>query len=161
MKKLLAYVVAMSLAGTASAASIGFGFGTNFYKANAVDSETENGQNFTVSWNLDSDISFGVYTEETNLTDTLGGTLAVSAIQLTKGVMKNVTVGLNLGSGTTDIETMALADIFGAVTILSSSGSKVEGSLVATASARFSQVDIGSGDAADGVNLGLSVLVAF
>ena len=67
MKKLFAYAIAMSMAGTASAASIGFDFGTNFYKPAAAGYTTENGQSFAVSWNLDSDVTLGVYTEQSNV----------------------------------------------------------------------------------------------
>lgn len=176
MKKLFAYVIAMSLAGSATAASIGFDFGTNFYKPSAAGYTTENGQNFSVSWNLDSDISFGVYNEQSNVVGPTAvvsvGTLDVSALEVSKGVMKNVSVGLRLGSATfTDTttptalsNTSTFVDILGTVTILSASGDKVEGSLRASAAARFSRVDLNSAAtyaSADGVNLGLSVQVAF
>lgn len=163
MKKIFAYAIAMSLAGSASAASIGFDFGTNFYKPHASGYTTENGQNFTISWNLDSDVSFGIYTEQSNYTGATPGVLSVSAVQIAKGVMKNVTVGLKLGSATTAAGTAPLADIFGAVNIITSSGDKVEGALRATASARFSNAVLNAAPVAvaDGVNLGLSVQVAF
>ena len=82
--------------------------------------------------------------------------------------MKNVSVGLNLGSATfTDgaaaSNSGTMVDIFGTVTILSASGDKIEGSLRANAAARFSNVTLLTGGAipGDGVNLGLSVQIAF
>jgi len=161
MKKLLGMAVAMSLAGTAMAGSVGFDFGTNFFKPSGVGGEAGNGQNFTIGWNLDNDLSLGVYTELSNVTLTAGtGTLAVSAIQITKGVMKNVDIGLTLGSGTQTVAgapTAPLADIVGGVNLLSGSGDKISGALRATVAARFCN----TGTNMDGVNLGLSVRIEF
>ncbi|MEK7476189.1 MAG: hypothetical protein AAB152_11240 [Candidatus Coatesbacteria bacterium] len=163
MKKLFAVAVVLSLAGTASAASVAFDFGTNFYHPTASGYLTQNGQNFLVSWNLDNDLGLGVYTELSNWSNVTGtGTLAVSAISIAKGVVKNVAVGLNLGSGTTATNTRPLADIFGVVNILSGSGEKVSGALRATASARFCQAQLqAAGQVADGYSVGLSVQVGF
>jgi hypothetical protein len=172
MKKLFAIAIAMSLAGAASAASIGFDFGTNFYKPAVTGYTTENGENFALSWNLDSDVSLGIYTETSNFsagTAATTGTLAVSAVQVTKGVMKNVNVGLAVGSATSTIgavtSTAPMVDIVGTVDILSGSGDKISGALRASAAARFCQADLENTAAAfneaDGVNLGLAVQVAF
>jgi hypothetical protein len=160
MKRLLIAVVAACLAGSAAASSIDFTFGTNFYTPAAVGEQTENGTNFGVNWNLDSDISLGVYSESGNTSD---DAFTVAAIQVTKSVIKRVCVGLNLGSMTMDGEDPeTLVDIFGAVTVLSGSGENITGSLVAFAAARFSKADVdGSGAVADGSNVGLAVRIGF
>jgi hypothetical protein len=161
MKKLFAVAIVVSLAGAASAASVGFDFGTNFYKPAANGYLTQNGSNFTLSWNLDSDISLGVYQELSNWTNVATtGTLSVSAVQISKGVVKNVAVGLDLGSGTAT-NTQALVDVFGVVNILSGSGEKVSGALRATAAARFCKATLTAPANADGYNLGLSVQIGF
>lgn len=161
MRKLLIALVAVCLAGSAAASSIDFAFGTNFYKPAAAGYTAENGQNFAVSWNLDSDVALGIYNEQSNVND--NGTMRVltaSAVQVAKGVLKSVKVGINLGSATC-VTTATMVDIFGTVNILSGTGDKIAGSLVASASARFSQCDIGTSNEADGVNVGLAVLLGF
>ena len=168
MKKLIAGAVALTISGSAMAAgnSVGFAFGTNFYKPSTAGFTAQNGQNFTISWALDNDISLGVYNEVSNVnggTAPTTGTLTVNAIQVAKGVMKNVSVGLNLGAGTnggglvTAPVTAPLADVYGAVNILSGSGDKVSGALTATVAARY----ITTGDYKNGVNLGLAVGIMF
>lgn len=170
MKKLFAVAVVLSLAGTASAASVAFDFGTNFLRPTAPGFLAQNGQNFTLSWALDNDLSLGVYTETSNYNGGAAATtntLAVSTIQVAKGVVKNVNVGLNIGAGTPGYAgavSAALVDVFGVVNILSGSGEKVSGALRATAAARFSKADLDSAGTvavADGYNLGLSVQVGF
>lgn len=155
MKKLFAVAVAMAVAGSASAASVGFTFGTNFYRAPAVSGNAVNGQNFAVNWNLDNDLSLGYYTE----TNPAPATSTITAIQIGKGVMKNVSVGLNLGQQTATTNG-TVGDIWGMVNILSGSGDKVSGNLVATAAARFSNALIGANDP-DGYNLNLAVNIGF
>ena len=82
----------------------------------------------------------------------------MSAVQVAKGVLKNVQVGLNLGSGTdSTTNTAPLCDIFGSVNMLSGAGEKVTGALRATIAARFCNTTANT----DGINLGLSVQVAF
>lgn len=158
MKRLLIALVAVCVAGSAAASSIDFTFGTNFYTPAATGEQTENGSNFTVAWNLDSDISLAAYSESGLAS---GGALSVAAIQVSKAVVKRVKVGINLGSMTATT-TDSLVDIFGAVTILAGTGEKITGELVACAAARFTQADVsGAGDAGDGTNLGLGVLIGF
>jgi hypothetical protein len=166
MKKILAFAVAISLASTAMAGGVAFDFGTNFFKPSANGAQAQNGQNFLMSWTLEGDLSFGVYTEQSNLFGIanwpVGTTFTVSAIQVAKGVLKNVQVGLNLGSGTDSAaapsgSTAPLCDVFGTVTMLSGAGEKVTGALRATVSARFCNTTNNT----DGVNVGLSVQVAF
>lgn len=164
MKRIFAIAVAVSLASTAMAGGVAFEFGANFFKPNLAGAQAQNGQNFTMSWNLESDLSLGVYTEQSFLFDGVGGvwaagsTLTVSAIQVTKGVMKNVEIGLNLGSGTDSTSNTApLVDILGSVNILSGSGDKVSGALVGMAAARFCNTTNNT----DGVNIGIAVEVEF
>jgi hypothetical protein len=158
MKKLFAVAVVMAVAGSASAASVGFTYGTNFYRPTG-NGGTFNGQNFAVNWNLDNDLSLGYYTEATTVVATVNN---ISAIQVAKGVMKNVSVGLNLGA--TSVGPTSLADVFGSVNILSGSGDKVSGNLVATASARFTRADVdggGAGTDGNGYNFNLGVSIWF
>lgn len=164
MKKIFAIAVAVSLASTAMAGGVAFEFGANFFKPNLAGAQAQNGQNFTMSWNLESDLSLGVYTEQGSLLGGVwgaGDTITVSAIQVTKGVMKNVEIGLNLGSGTETIggvaNTAPLVDILGSVNILSGSGDKVSGALVGVAAARFCNTT----NNMDGVNVGIAVEVEF
>jgi len=149
MKRLLAIVFAVSLAGSA-AASVGFDFGTNFYRPEGA-SDVTNGQNFRVSWQLENDLALGVYTESSAV-------LSVTAVQVLKGVIKGAAVGLNLGSGTDAAAvTETLVDVFGEVTILSGAGEKVKGALKAVAAARFIE-----GTAVEnGVNLIVAVGIEF
>jgi len=172
MKKLLAGAIALTISGSAMAAanSVGFAFGTNFFAPSAATLVPQNGQNFTIGWALDNDVSLGVYTEQSNVGTGLAAgntTLTVNAIQVSKGVMKNVTVGLNLGSSTAaatagiiTIGSNPLADIFGTVNILSGSGDKVSGSLQATVSARFTR-NAGAVNNLNGTNVGLAVGITF
>jgi hypothetical protein len=164
MKKLLAIAVVVGLAGAASAASVGFEYGVNFFKPAVAGAQAKEGQNLLLNWNLDNDIALGIYTELTNLVGILplvaGDTLAVSAIQVTKGVIKNVVVGLNLGAGKVSANAAAtLVDVFGEVTMLSGTGEKVTGSLKGVVSARFAKNTVPC--SMDGYNLGIALGVAF
>ena len=158
MKRLLATVFAVSLAGSV-AASVGFEFGANFFKPSAGGAQVTEGQNFLVNWQLDNDLALGVYTETSDWAiGAATGTLTVSAIQVAKGVMKGVNVALNIGSGNDGAGNAALIDVLGSVTILSGSGEKVKGSLKGVAAARFCNATPLS---MDGVNLGLAVGLEF
>lgn len=184
MKRILASMIAMTLAGAATAGTLGLELGTNFFDPSAAGAQVDDGQSVTVAWNLDSDISVGMYFERSSLgwvqnNTVLGGhwgadTLTVNALQVSKSVVKNVNVGLRFGSGTstdsvvtnlvgpvitTTTATAALVDIVGQVKILSGSGEKVEGALVGTVAARFSNPT--PNPSMDGVNFGLGVLVEF
>jgi len=177
MKKLIAGAVALTISGSAMAAasSVGFSFGTNFFSPSTAGLVSQNGQNFTIGWALDNDVSLGVYNELSNINS--GGTIStitVNAIQISKGVMKNVSVGLNLGSGSETANagaggspvltaaTQPLADVFGAVNILSGSGDKVSGSLSATVAARFHRNGTGAASInLNGTNIGLAVGIMF
>lgn len=162
MKKLFAVAVAMAVAGSASAASVGFTYGTNFYRP-AQNAGTWNGSNFSVNWALDNDLTLGYYTEAVAVAASTGTT--INAIQIAKGVMKNVNVGLNLGSAAEGATApSSLADVFGSVNILSGSGDKVSGALVASVAARFTREDVdaaGAGTNGDGYNLNLGVSIWF
>ncbi|MEK7767386.1 MAG: hypothetical protein AAB368_14245 [bacterium] len=160
--------MALLFAGTAMAEALSFSYGTNFLKPNDNRFQTTQGTSFTLGWNIDSDVSFAVITENTNvqaLNTSAGaagslavpttnlGSLAISGIRVSKGVVKNVTVGLGLGVATLAwVPTVApgggstsqpvggvspAVDITGVVNILSGKGDKVSGSLDAVISARF------------------------
>ena len=163
MKKVLAIAVILGLATGVQAASVSFDFGTNFLKWNDTSGATgvgstnavNNGRNFTLSWNLDNDLAMGVYNEVDE--DPSGQTL-MNAIQISKGVVKNVAVGLNIG----EIDPVAngyqpVVDVFGSVNILSGTGDKVNGALKAIVSARFSN----SAVVADATNMILAVSLGF
>lgn len=162
MKKIVAIAVVLGLAGGAQAASVGFDFGVNWVNWNdnaaaGVAESTQQGRNFLLSWNLDNDISLGVYNEV--ISDSGGTPSVLNAIQVGKGVVKNVKVGFNLGS--LDLLSagapQAVADVFGEVTILSGAGDKVSGALKAVVASRFSNSAVN----ADATNLGLEVGIAF
>jgi len=163
MKKLLAIAVILGVSAGAQAA-VGFGFGTNFYKPNSSNYQVKTGRNFLVNWSLDNDLQLGVYEEESTTFSTSGtgaaGTLSVNAIQVVKGVVKNVAVGMNIGQGVCGASA-PLLDVFGTVNILSGQGEKLSGALKATVAARFSELTLVGGGRADGLNLGLSVEAIF
>lgn len=164
MKRIFASIVAMSLAGAATAGTLGLQMGASFFDPSAAGAQVDEGNSLLVSWNLDSDISVGMYFERVGLvggTYVVGDTLTVSALQVMKGVVKSVDVGLRMGAGTesTGPTTGALVDIVGQVKILSGSGEKVEGAVVGTIASRFcSPVGVQS---VDGISMGLSLLVEF
>ena len=167
MKKLIAAVFAMSLASSAFAAS-GFGveFGTNWYKVNYTDNVGERflgqGQNFLVTWTLDNDLSLGSYAEAGTWVYDGGSTddWDLTAIQIAKGIVKNVAIGTNIGRmyNTWNSDAGMLTDIFGSVVVLGGSGDKVNGSLKAIVSARFTH---DSSYSYNGVNLNLAVGLMF
>lgn len=172
MKKILAGAFALSLAGSAMAAgNVGFEVGTNWFKPgfdpnnSAIYWGASNGQNFTIVWGLDNDLWLGAYTENTVISDGNGNELNfnVTAIQIAKGVMKNVSIGLNVGSFMEDwnTETGALTDVFGKVTILSGSGDKVSGNVNATVAGRWADDRWNGGDNWTGYNINLSVGLLF
>jgi hypothetical protein len=123
-----------------------------------------------------------VTNETTNYNGNAGvdfGTLGVTGIRVSKGVVKNVSIGLGLGAATlTDISgtwsttpvTAPAVDIVGVVNILSGKGDKVSGSLDATIAARFIDLNnaapgltdsVGALTNFNGTNLGLAVTVGF
>jgi hypothetical protein len=164
MKKLLITAVAVLLAGGVMAANLEFDAGINFFQPALAGAQAKEGQTLAMSWGLDTDLMAGIYTELTNLVGgagvAAGDTLAVTAIQVSKGVVKNVVVGLNLGRGTPSSAGAVaanLADVFGTVTILSGSGEKITGSLKAMVAARYCN----STPKMDGYNFGLAVGVGF
>jgi hypothetical protein len=165
MKKAIAAVFALSLASSAMA-TVGVDFGTNWYKVSYTDNVGDHlqgqGQNFLISWTLDNDLSLGAYTESGTWTYDGGSTNVwdLRAIQISKGVVKNVAVGLNVGTMYNDwnSEDSMLTDVFGAVTILGGSGDKVSGALKTTVGARFAY---DSGYDYSGINVNLSVGLSF
>ncbi len=172
MKKLFASAFAVSLSASAMAAgTVGVEIGTNWFQPgfdaqNSADHwNPSNGHNFSVVWGLDSDTWVGAYSENDFIADGFSNTLAFNteAIQLVKGVAKNVSVGMNIGSFYEDWnnETGFLTDVFGKVVILSGSGDKVSGNLSATVAGRWADDRWNGGDNWSGYNIGLTVGLLF
>jgi hypothetical protein len=171
MKKLIAGAFALSMATSAMAAgTIGFEYGSSWFRpklsANGAQLDwTAQGQTFAITWALDNDMWVGVYTEALNLNDGYGDTYPWSgqAIQVSKGIVKNVAVGLNIG---TFYEAYygavgPLADVFGEVTLLSSNGDKISGSLKANAAARWANDTSAGGDDFSGYTVGIVAGLTF
>lgn len=159
MKKIFVIAVVLGLAGGAQAASIGFDFGTTWTKwadpANLGTGPVDQGQSFLLSWNLDNDVILGVY-NEVSTSATIQSTY--NAIQVSKGVVKNVRVGFNIGSlNPLALGAQAAVDVFGEVVILAGTGEKVTGALKAIVAARLSNAAVN----ADATNLGLAVGIGF
>ena len=167
MKKLFAAVLTLSLASSAMA---GFGveFGSNWYKVNHTDNVYDNlfgqGQNFTLTWSLDNDLSLGSYAEAgTWLYDNgSSDTWELTAIQISKGIVKNVAIGTNIGRMYTTYggNQALLIDVFGEVTLLAGTGDKVGGSVKTQITARYSN-DAVSDYNFSGVGLNLLVGLSF
>lgn len=169
---LLIAAILVGLSSPVLAENISFGFGTNFFKPSDGAFSTTNGASFVLKWAIDKDISFGIINEGTVLdharTGTVG-TLQVTGITLTKGVIKNVALGITLGAGVavlTNTVTRPLVDIFGTTTLLSRKGEKVTGALNATIAARYMNTN-GLNAAAtavndlNGVNARIEVTIGF
>ena len=166
MKKLFtAVVVAGALASTAMA-TVGIDFGTNWYKVNYTDNSGDHmlgqGQNFLVTWTLDNDLSLGSYAEAGTWIYNGGSTddWDLTAIQIAKGIVKNVAIGTNIGRmyNTYGGSAGMLTDVFGSVVVIGGSGDKVNGSLKAIVSARFTH---DNSDTFNGLNLNLVVGLMF
>jgi hypothetical protein len=165
MKKLLGTVVALGLAASASA-TVNFQFGSNWYFPrndvyNTDDHLSGQGQNFGVNWDLENDLIIGAYTEITDLTDGYGSEypFSVNAITVGKGVMKNASVGLHLGTFYEDYNgyTGMLTDVFGNVVIMGGSADKISGGLTASFGGRFAVDDYASDWSGYFINLGVSI----
>jgi hypothetical protein len=155
MKKLMAGLFVASLASTAMATA-SFDFGSIFYfpryDSNAGDNFSGQGQSFSANWDLDNDLIVGAYTESTDLSDQNGNTypFTVNAITVAKGVVKNASIGLHLGTFYNDVYnddyTGMLTDLFGNVTLMAGSADKVSGSLKASFGGRFARENENGGD---------------
>jgi hypothetical protein len=154
MKKLLA-AVAMSLSASTAMATISFDYGTiwNQVQFDPNGSSTYNwvgqGQFFSVNWDLESDVVLGFYGENSDYNNGYGDTypFVINALNVSKGVMKNASVGLHLGNIYDDYNdsTGMLTDIFGTVTILGGTADKISGSLKASFGGRFADTDWNAG----------------
>lgn len=173
MKKLLIAVFALALAAPVSA-SVGVDFGVNWYKVNYTYNVGEHlmgqGQNMTVAWGLDNDLTVGAYLENDVLSDNDGNsyTNELLGIQLVKGIVKNVGFGLTLGQGNNELldiwggGPITFTDVFAVVTVLSGASEKVSGSVKATVAGRFCRdVDTGNDYDMSGLVINLSVGLAF
>lgn len=165
MKKVIAAVVAMALASPALAGNVGVEFGTNWYKVNYTDNTSDNligqAQNFTVLWTTD-DIGLGAYVEDGTWIADGSSTYDynLTAIQVTKGLVKNVSVGMNLGSMNEDWsgggDDQMVTDVFGSVILLGGTGNKITGTVKATIGGRFA-ADYQDGYDFSGLVVNLSV----
>jgi hypothetical protein len=166
MKKLMIAVFALGVASSACAA-VGVEFGTDWYKINYTSNVGDHlmgqGQNMLVYWGLDNDLTVGAYTETDVISNGTGSTYdwEIVAIQVAKGIVKNVNVGLNIGQeyNTWASVTGAVTDVFASVVILSGSSDKVNGTVKATVAGRFS-ADM-SGYDFSGMMVNLSVGLGF
>jgi len=168
MKKLFAAVLTLSLASSAMAAGFGVEFGTNWYKVNHTNNVYDNllgqGQNFTLTWALDNELSLGSYAEAgTWLYDNgSSDTWELTAIQVSKGIVKNVAIGTNIGRMYTTYggHQAMLIDVFGDVTLLAGSGDKVSGAIKTQVTARYSN-DAAADENFSGVSVNLLVGLLF
>lgn len=146
MKKVLAALFAVSVASSAMAAgNLSVDFGSVWYKVSYTDGAGDHlqgqGQSFSVNWVLDNDLGLGAYTESGRWVydSTSYDDWDIRAIQVTKGVVKNVMIGMNLGDeyDSWNNDDGMVTDIFGSVVILGGSGDKVTGQLKTSVGARF------------------------
>jgi len=155
MKKLMAGLFVASLASTAMATA-SFEFGSVFFFPR-YDSNLGNGnysgqgQSFAANWDLDNDLIVGAYSESTDLADaynTATYNFTVNAITVAKGVVKNASVGLHLGTFYQSYNdyTGMLTDLFGSVTLMSGNADKVSGSLKASFGGRFARENENAND---------------
>jgi len=170
MKKIIAGAFALFMATSAMAATVGFDYGSTWFRprlnfeGNNRD-WTAQGQTFAINWALDSDTWVGVYSESLNLNDGYGNTYpwAGQAIQVSKGVVKNVVVGIRLGTFNEQYygDTGALTDVYGTVTILSGAGDKVSGNLKAEVAGRWADDEWQGGQDWSGYTVALTAGIAF
>ena len=165
MKKLMAGAFALSMASNAFAtASFDFGSVWFFprYDTNVGDNLSGQGQSFAANWDLDNDLIVGAYNESIDLTDGYGNTYpwSTTAINISKGVVKNASIGLHLGTFYQNYNdyTGMLTDVFGNVTLMSGSADKVSGSLKAQFGGRFArEYENGDDDDFSGYYISLAV----
>jgi hypothetical protein len=169
MKRILIAVAVVAMASTAMGA-VGIEFGSNWFKprlnpANSGYDFFGQGQNMTLSWTIDNGMALGVYSEATMLNDGYGNSYPfnVNAIMLSKGIVKNVDVGIHVGSFYEDYYSVSglVADIYGAVTVVSGKGEKVEGALKGIAGGRFADNSNAGGEDWGGwyINLVVALLI--
>jgi hypothetical protein len=145
MSKVLATLVALGLSSSAmAAASFDFGSIWFFPRLDANDAQENfagQGQTVAANWDLDNDLILGAYMEATELNTGDGSSypFQVNAINISKGVVKNASIGLHLGTFYDDYygDTGMLTDLFGSITMISGGADKISGSLKATVGARY------------------------
>ncbi len=168
MKKILTVLFAVSVASSAMAAgNLSVDFGSVWYKVSYTDGVSDHlqgqGQSFAINWTLDNDLSLGAYSESGRWVYASTGydDWDIRAITIAKGIVKNVTIGMNLGDmyDTYSGDDGMLTDIFGSVVILGGSGDKVSGQLKTNVGARFIVND--SDYNMSGITVSLSVGLLF
>jgi hypothetical protein len=169
MKKVMIAVFALCVASPVMAA-VGIELGTNWYKVNYTDNVGDHlmgqGQNMLVYWGLDNDLSVGAYTENDVMSTNYGSSYSfeLMAIQIAKGIVKNVNFGLNLGTAYFDWISgpLVVTDVFASVVILSGASDKVSGTVKAVVAGRFArEVYNGSDYDFSGLNVGLAIGLGF
>jgi hypothetical protein len=160
MKRTVLAAIAMTLSSSAFAA-VSFEFGSTwFFPQLDPNSNTGNdynyagqGQTVAANWDLDNDLILGVYIEATELNNGNGQSepFDVQALTVSKGVMKNASLGMHLGTFHEtwffgNDGTGMLTDLFGTITMISGGAEKISGSLKATVGARYANSDYNSGE---------------
>ncbi len=169
MKKLFAAVLTLALASSAMAAgNLGVEFGSNWYKVSYTsdlgDHLQGQGQNFALTWGLDNELSLGTFMESGRwvYASTSYNDWDIVAIQIAKGLVKNVAAGVNIGSMNNDYDSAGrglLVDVFGSVVLVGGAGDKVSGVLKSTVAARYNRDQYQTNFS--GVNVNLVVGVSF
>lgn len=169
MKKAIAAVLVLGLASPVMAA-VGIEVGSNWYKVNYTDRVGDHlmgqGQSMLVYWGLDTDLTLGAYTENLVMSTNYGSSYSweMAAIQVAKGIVKNVNFGLNLGTGYFDWISgpIVVTDVFASVVILSGASDRVSGTVKATVAGRFCR-EVYSGNDYDfnGLVVGLAIGLGF
>ena len=154
------------LAGTVHASALSFSYGLSMVKWNNPTGVISNhpiniGRSMLVSWNPGNDLSMGFYTESDWDPMAAGFTYEtiVNAIQISKGIVKYVSLGVNIGEMDPDgwLNYQPVVDVFGAVDLLSGTGGKINSAVKATVGARFSN----KYNDADALIMGLAISVGF
>jgi hypothetical protein len=173
MKTIIATAIAMVLAGSASADLL-FGLGANMFTTHNSGSQAAAGQNFSVLWVSGEGLALGVYFERSGLEgggydsqDGYPDSITVNSVQISKSVLRNVGIVGRIGagrvlldnSGSPTIVTAPNFEFGGEVTIVTASGEKVTGKVVALIVARFCNPS--PNPRADGANAGLVIVVEF
>jgi len=170
MKKLMLAVLTLTMAASAHAA-VSFEFGSSWFFPR-IDQNNSNqhlaaqGQTFAANWDLENDLILGVFTETGDLNNGLGnnGVYNVSAVAVSKGVMKNASVGLRLGrlaENYNGSNAGMLTDLVGSVTLVSGAADKISGSLKANFGGRFANIDYSGGDDLTGYFVAAAVGLGF
>src|SRR5690349_3971566 len=105
MKKLIAGAFAATMATSAMAATLDFNYGATWFlprfsEVNANENFQGQGQSFALNYAIDNDTYLGVYTEALMMNNNYGTSYpwSIQALQVSKGIVKNVSLGVRLGT---------------------------------------------------------------